>query len=151
VPLDKIIWFDKPTVLSFASFFYGITLAILSIATAVLAVKTAYYCMPFLGLSAAILIIIVSAKRASSTTYTLSSYGISKEQSFLTHHLAEIPFDKMSHINVSRDLLGKMFHFGTVTVNSASISFDELVLSGVREPEELRGLIFATREKALSN
>jgi hypothetical protein len=64
--------------------------------------------------------------------------------------MAEIPFDKIAHITISRDLSGNLFHFGTVIVNSASISFDSIVLLGVRAPEELRRLIFATREKALS-
>ena len=126
------------------------TLAFLSIVTAVLAIRMTYFWFPFLGLSASILVIIAATKRAASTTYTVSSYGVSKEQSFLIHHMAEIPFEKIAHITISRDLSGKLLNFGTVIVNSASISFDSIVLPGVRAPEELRRLIFATREKALS-
>jgi membrane protein YdbS with pleckstrin-like domain len=116
-----------------------------------MAIRTAYFWIPFLGLSASIIVIIVSSKRATSTAYTLSRYGISKEQRFLIHHMTEIPFDRISHITISRDLSGKIFHFGTVTLNSASISFNSLVLPGIREPEELRRLILATREKAMSH
>ncbi len=146
--MDKILWLGKPTVLSFSSLYDGIALAIIASLTLGLVIRTTFFWAPILGLATAILIIGATVKRANSTTYMVSNYGIYKEQHHLTR-IDELPFNKIADITLTCGFFGKIFHFGTVTVKSASISFHSLVLTGVSKPEELRRLIIAAKEKAL--
>jgi hypothetical protein len=148
--LDDVIWLGKPTVLSFASFSTGIILGTVSIMATVIFLGALLW-IPTLGLGAALLMVNFAFERAGSTAYTISNYGVSKEcRRYLKLGVSEVPFDKIADVVASQEGLGRILHFGTVKVNSGSISFHSIVLSGLREPEEVRRMILAAKENALA-
>ena len=145
--LDKVIWLGKPTVLSFASFLTGMILGAVSILATVIFLG-AFLWIPTLGLGAALLMVYFSFERAASAAYTISNYGVSKEwRRYLKLGVSEIPFDKIAAVVVSQGALGRILHFGSVKVNSGSVSFHSVVLTGVRKPEEVRRIILVAKER----
>ena len=149
--MDDVIWFGKPTVLSFASLFAGTILGLLSIVAIEGFLEPPFSWVPTLGLGAALLIVNFAFNRARSTTYTISAVDVHRECHYVTDEFNELPLNKIADVVVSRGALGRILHFGTVKVNSASVSFHNIVLTGVRKPEEVRRIILAAKETALAN
>lgn len=149
--MDDVIWFGKPTVLSFASLFVGTILGVISIVVVWRFLGAPFLWVPTVGLAIAVLMVDFSFKRAGSIAYRISDYGVSKDCRYLILDVDEIPFDKIAEVVVSRGALGRILRFGTVKVNSASVSFHNVELKGVRKPEEVRRIILAAKKRALAN
>ena len=150
--LDNIIWHGEPTVLSFYETLIGSgLLCAASIVTFVMFSKTSFWWGSVLGLLVAVLVLGFAFNKAWSTTYIISEYGVRREFHFIVFEVNELPLNKITDVIVSQDIVGRIFGFGTVRVGSCSISFQEVLFSGVRRPEEVRRIIFEARKKALAN
>jgi hypothetical protein len=57
-----------------------------------------------------------------------------------------LAFSKITKITISYNGLGRLFHFGTVTLHSTGVSCKNLVFTGVKNPETLRRVILAAKE-----
>ncbi|MDR0374048.1 MAG: PH domain-containing protein [Nitrososphaerota archaeon] len=143
--MDTGLWSGKPTVLSFPRLFEGIAIAVMASCALGLVIRTVFFWIPLLGLAVATLIIGSTLKRAHLTTYVISTFGVCKTQRHLTYRIEAIPFNKIANITITRGVFGRLFHFGTLTINSTSVSFNRLVITGVSNPEKLRRLIFAAK------
>ncbi|MCL2135453.1 MAG: hypothetical protein FWH37_07890 [Candidatus Bathyarchaeota archaeon] len=141
------LWSQKPTVLSFPSLFNGLVLIVIGCLTLMLVVVgwSGFFFVPVFELAIAVLILGVVVKRANSTIYCVFGYGVCSEQ-HLPYKLSVLAFSKVGHVTVSYGVLGRLFHFGTVTLHCTCVSCNNLVLTGIKNPETLRRVILAAKE-----
>jgi hypothetical protein len=143
---DYCLWSEKPTVLSFPSLFNGLALVVVGCLTFGLVIETNFFFVPFLELTVAILIIGVTLKRAKSTCYRVSKFGVCREQRYLPYRMEVLAFSKITNVTVAYGFFGRLFHFATVTIHSGCISCNNLVFTGIKNPETVRRLILAAKE-----
>ena len=144
--MDTCLWSEKPSVLSFLGLFEGIGLVIIAGVTLWIGVPAVFFWVPLFGLVIAILMIVVAVEIANSTLYIVSSYGISKKQVRPIFHAEAIPLNKIANITITQGIWGRLFHFGTLYINSSSLTYNPLILTGVKKPQTLRRLIVAAKQ-----
>jgi len=143
---DAYLWSEKPSVLSFWGLFEGVGLVIVAGFTLWLGVPAVFFWVPLFGLVIAALMIFVAVARAHSTLYVVSNHGVSKKQTQPSFRIETIPLNKIANITLSWGIWGRIFHFGTLCINSSSLDYNPLVLTGVNNPQALRRLIVAAKQ-----
>lgn len=63
------------------------------------------------------------------------------KRGFITRHTIEINMDKVASVDVDQSILGRLFDYGTVTVQGTGLTFEPL--RGVESPVALRNAIIA--------
>ncbi len=66
---------------------------------------------------------------------------------FLYESREEIPIDRVQNINVERKLLGSLFHFGTLTIETAA-RMGKLLFAHIPKPDHMRETILQQLERA---
>ena len=83
----------------------------------------------------------------SFTRYALSEDRLFLKRGFLNVHQDEIVLYRVRDLRVSQTLWQRVFGVGTVTVISTDKSIPELALKNIRQPNEVKELIYEYVEK----
>ena len=67
----------------------------------------------------------------------------------LSYNIPVIKYSDIRAINVSQDFMGRIFDYGSVSIGTAAHEGNELLVAGVRAPEELAKLIDDLRSNSL--
>jgi len=145
------LWSEKPSPLSFLGLFGGVGLVIIVGFIFGLVVSPGFFWLSLFGLVVGVLMVVVAVERAYSTLYVVSFFGVCRKQTYPTYRIEALPFNVVANITISSGVFGRLFGFGTLCINSSSLSYNPLVLTGVRKPQALRRLIVAAKENAQKN
>jgi uncharacterized membrane protein len=143
--LDMIVWQGEPAVLTSSSFTSGMAIVIASILSMILFPNEPLFWLQALGLGIAVLLMNFGYYHGRSSTYVVSERVVSTERHFIRAEYQEIPVDKISDVFVSQGAVGRIFNFGTVTVRSNSVSFQSVLLKGVKRPTDVKEIILETK------
>jgi uncharacterized membrane protein YdbT with pleckstrin-like domain len=146
--VEKVMAREKPTVLAFYDGLAGgAILIIISLALILTLAYTLFWWFPFLGLAVGALLISLAFLNAWANTYLITDRGVRREYRLIAVEVSEIPYDRATNVVVLQDIVGRVFRFGTVRVDSAGTPFKGVVFRGVRRPEEIRRLILEQMAK----
>jgi|GEM_PF-2895807 len=81
-----------------------------------------------------------------STRYCLTDQRIIWRTGMIWRNTVEIPLFKLDHINVKEGLIGRIFHYGDMTLNSASFK-GKIVWQSVPQVKEVRRQLTQLRQE----
>lgn len=79
-----------------------------------------------------------------SIKYTIKDDCVEMRGGVFFKRITSVPYQKITNIDVTQDPLEKFFNFGTIHVQTAGMgasSMAEVLLCGIRNPEELKNLL----------
>ncbi len=79
------------------------------------------------------------------TTYTLTTHGVRVQRGIVTTQIAEAKFEKITDINLNQGIMGKIFGYGTVVLNTAGSVGAPVHFAGVENPEAVRQMVLEAR------
>ena len=74
------------------------------------------------------------------TTYHLKEDNVMEVKGIFTKKRTAIPYSSISNIGMNKGVIGRIFGYGNVLVNSFSVG-NEIILKGIKHPEKTFKLI----------
>ena len=77
----------------------------------------------------------------SHTVYRITSKRVSTRRGILSRQSNEVMIHDIRFINVQKNFLGLMFGFGDINIGTSGTGGIEVVLAGIKNPEQLKDTI----------
>ena len=99
-----------------------------------------------------VVIFIEILRRYHNDLYIFSAHRLThlRGRFSLAYHVPVIKYSDIRAINVVQDFWGRILNYGDVVIGTAAHQGNELVMSGVKDPEELAYLIDSLRSFSVS-
>jgi membrane protein YdbS with pleckstrin-like domain len=72
------------------------------------------------------------------THYHIASQGVVVTAGWLTRRRVETTYEKVTDVTMYQGVLGRIFDFGSITINTAGSNVAPVVFGSVREPEAVK-------------
>lgn len=145
------IWTGKPSPASFGASLVGVVVpfAFLVVFGLGMAFVDAWLSLAVVGGSLLFLALIVWALyiQYRYTRYELHADGVVVTRGWLSRHRVETTFDKVTDVTTHQDILGRVFDYGRITVNTAGSNQAPVNFQGMRDPDGVKRLIDEARRK----
>lgn len=80
------------------------------------------------------------------TGFEVTDQGTVLTRGWLSRRRVETTFNKVTDVRVDQDILGRLFGYGTITINTAGSNEAPVVFRGVRSPDEVKAIIDSARQ-----
>ena len=134
---EEVLWRGKPTVLAFYDMLAGG--AFIMLVGGVSARLSPFKPLAYLGLlGVAVGGVVVALAFMLSRAYTYMVYvdRLRREYRFVASSVEEVPVEAVTNTIVLQDVVGRIFNFGTVRIDTAGTPYPGMIFKGVKNPEE---------------
>lgn len=152
---ETLVWFGKPTLRSLASLFVGLSFTLLFVLPAAFA-STATRAGTIVPLIMAGVILVLLALtfvfavlRLRRTEYVITRTGIYTRTGIIGTSVVQTTFDKITDIEIRQDVLGRIFGYGTLQVNTAGSSLAPIQMHGLVDPIQAKSIVERTKDEFL--
>lgn len=81
------------------------------------------------------------------TRYAVYPDGVVVTRGWLSRHRVETTYEKVTDVATHQDILGRIFNYGRITINTAGSNVAPVVFQGMTDPEKVKGMIDTARRK----
>lgn len=81
------------------------------------------------------------------TTYEIHAWGVAVASGWLSRRRVEARYEKVTDVTVIQPILGRLFGFGTLQINTAGSNEAAIQFHGVRRPDEVKALVDQARTR----
>ena len=96
----------------------------------------------------AILIVARGVIVLTCTRFFVNENGVIITSGWLARRRVETTYSKVTDVQINQDILGRIFSFGVIRINTAGSASAPVVFMGVRDPESVKATIDAARGAA---
>ncbi len=82
------------------------------------------------------------------TRYEVADWGVVVTSGWLSRKRVETTYSKVTDITTQQGILGRIFDFGSITINTAGSNEAPVVFTGLAKPEDVKQIIDAARERS---
>lgn len=139
-PPEQVVWKGKPTVLAFYDGLVGGALLIAVSATVASAFPRSIW-LSATGAICGLLLVAFAFIRARANTYIVTDKGVRREYRFVAVRVEEALFENITNTVVEQDVIGRVFGFGDVRLDTAGSPFQGVLFKGVRNPAAVKEVV----------
>ncbi|MBI2077138.1 MAG: PH domain-containing protein [Euryarchaeota archaeon] len=150
---ERLLWRGRPTLAVLVRQTFGLIVGFLffslfSLGAASDAGAPVLAILPLFVVIAAILVGL-NVMRLRRTQYILTDQGVYTRTGLIGQTVIQTTFEKITDISVKQDVIGRIFGYSSLLVNTAGSNTAPVQMEGVRDAFALKQLIEAARERAI--
>lgn len=84
--------------------------------------------------------------RVRTTQYEVHGWGVVVRSGWLSRRQVEARYEKVTDVSVTQNVLGRLFGFGTIAINTAGSAGAPINFVGVRSPDEVKAIVDRARQ-----
>lgn len=104
--------------------------------------------LPALALVAIALMAVNAVIRLRTTHYEVHGWGVVVRSGWLSRRQVEARYEKVTDVSVTQNILGRVFGFGTIAINTAGSAGAPINFVGVRSPDDVKAIVDRARQGA---
>lgn len=151
---EAMVWMGRPTLRALASQAIGSLVAVLLLGSIILnglgdgAVLMAPVVVGLL-LAGLLALLTLHALRLRRTEFVLTDQGVYTRTGLIGQSVSQTTFDKITDIALKQDVLGRLFGYATLQINTAGSNLAAVQMVGLTDALETKQRIEAARERSL--
>ena len=104
------------------------------------------FLFPAVALVVASILVANAIIRVRTTSYEVHGWGVVVRSGWLSRRQVEARYEKVTDVSVTQNVLGRVFGFGTIAINTAGSAGAPINFVGVRSPDDVKAIVDRARQ-----